>query len=328
MFSLKPVDSVDVHVLVDNVTDNLSTVPSFVETEMAALERRRKGTWVFGGSCLCCAAHGLSCLVTTRTGSISRTLLFDTGGEDRVFEQNVSRLAADLAPVESIVLSHGHWDHGGAMLRALQLIRDRNDGATIPYYAHPDMFRRRAMKRPDGSMLVIEDVPSIDALTTNGARVVNTKEPQLLLNGTAYVSGEIPRVTPFETGLPGQHRLALDGKSWEPDELIMDERFLAVNVLGKGLVVFSACSHAGVVNVLTSAKASFPSTPLYAVLGGLHLSGTNERIIPQTVEAMGKFNLSVIAAGHCTGWRGMTALANSFGDSRLAPLAVGKRFTF
>jgi 7,8-dihydropterin-6-yl-methyl-4-(beta-D-ribofuranosyl)aminobenzene 5'-phosphate synthase len=328
MLSLKPADSVDVHVLVDNVTDNLSTVPSFVETEVAALTRRRKGTWVTGGSCLCCAAHGLSCLITTRTGSVSRTLLFDTGGEDRVFEQNVSRLAADLAPVESIVLSHGHWDHGGAMLRALQLIRDRNGGAVIPYYAHPDMFRRRAMKRPDGAMLVIEDVPSIDALTNHGARVVNTKEPQLLLDGTAYVSGEIPRVTPFETGLPGQHRLALDGKTWEPDELIMDERFLAVNVRGKGLVVFSACSHAGVVNVLTSAKASFSGIPLYAVLGGLHLSGTNERTIPQTVEAMRGFNLSVIAAGHCTGWRAMTALANTFGDSKLAPLAVGKRYTF
>jgi 7,8-dihydropterin-6-yl-methyl-4-(beta-D-ribofuranosyl)aminobenzene 5'-phosphate synthase len=48
-----------------------------------------------------------------------------------------------------------------------------------------------------------------------------------------------------------------------------------------------------------------------------------ESIIPQTVEALGKFNLSVIAAGHCTGWRAMIALANAFGDSRLAPLAVG-----
>ena len=110
----------------------------------------------------------------------------------------------------------------------------------------------------DGSMRLMEDVPSIDALTSHGAKVVSTREPQLLLDGTAYVSGEIPRVTPFETGLPGQHRLALDGKSWEPDELIMDERFLAVNVLGKGLVVFSACSHAGVVNVLTSAKDFLP----------------------------------------------------------------------
>jgi 7,8-dihydropterin-6-yl-methyl-4-(beta-D-ribofuranosyl)aminobenzene 5'-phosphate synthase len=63
-------------------------------------------------------------------------------------------------------------------------------------------------------------------------------------------------------------------------------------------------------------------------MGGLHLSGTNERVIPQTVEAMKEFDLSVVAAGHCTGWRAMTALANAFGDSKLVPLAVGKRFTF
>ncbi len=328
MLALTPVDSVDVHVLVDNVTDNLSSVPSFVETEFAGLGRRRRGTWVLGGSCLCCAAHGLSCLIATRSGSVRRTLLFDTGPEDRVFEQNVSRLGADLAPVEAIVLSHGHWDHGGAMLRALQLILDRNGGRQLPYYAHPDMFRTRAAKLPDGSMRRMEDVPSIEALTSYGATVVNTTEPQLLLDGTAYVSGEIPRVTPFETGLPGQHRRTLDGKAWELDELIMDERFVAVNVRGKGLIVFSACSHAGVVNVLTHARASFPDVPLFAVLGGLHLSGTNERVIPQTVGAMRQFDLSVIAAGHCTGWRAMSALASAFGDSKLAPLSVGKRYTF
>ena len=43
MVTVKAVESVDVHVLVDNVTDNLSSVPSFVETEFAALGRRRRG---------------------------------------------------------------------------------------------------------------------------------------------------------------------------------------------------------------------------------------------------------------------------------------------
>ena len=108
----------------------------------------------------------------------------------------------------------------------------------------------------------------------------------------------------------------------------MDERFLAVHVAGKGLVVLSACSHAGIVNVLTSARASFPNVPLHAAMGGLHLSGTNERVIPQTVEVLKGFDLDVVAAGHCTGWRAMTALANAFGDKKLVPLAVGKRFTF
>lgn len=328
MARLETVDSAEVLVLVDNVTDNLSSAPAFVETEAAALNRRRRGAWVMAGDCLCCAAHGLSCLVTLRQGGRTRTLLFDTGPEDRTFEQNVSRLGADLGVVEAMVLSHGHWDHGGAMLRALQIIRDRNGGARIPVYMHPDMFRTRASKLPDGNMRLMQDVPGPDELTADGGDVVSTGEPLALLDGLVHLSGEIPRVTPFETGLPGQHRRTLDGKGWEPDELLMDERSIAFRVEGKGLVVLSACSHAGIVNVLTQAKATFPGVPLHAVMGGLHLSGTNERVIPQTVAALGELDVAVIAAGHCTGWRAMGALMNAFGDTRLVPLAVGKRFRF
>lgn len=328
MNALMPVDGVEVQVLVDNVTDNISSVPSFVETEIAALGRRRTGSWVQGGSCLCCAAWGLSCLISIRKGSETRTLLFDSGPEDGILERNVSRLGADLGTVEAIVLSHGHWDHAGAMLRALQLIRDRNGGREIPYYAHPDMFRTRADKQPNGSMRLIEDVPSVAALTAHGARVVTTTEAQLLLDGMVHVSGEIPRVTPFERGLPGQHRKTLDGAGWELDELIMDERFLIVDVAGKGMIVFTACSHAGVINVLKHARTRFGGVPLHAVVGGLHLAGVNEQIIPETIEALREFDLAVIAAGHCTGWRAMTALANAFGDSKLVSLSVGKRFSF
>jgi len=270
----------------------------------------------------------LSCLITVRKGSETRTLLFDTGPEDRTFEQNVSRLGVDLGKVDAIVLSHGHWDHAGAMLRALQLIRDRNGGREVPYFAHPDMFRTRATKIGKDSMRLMEDVPSIQALTAHGAQVINTTEPQLVLDGMAYVSGEIPRVSAFEHGLKGQHRKTLDGAGWELDELILDERFVAVNVAGKGVLVFTACSHAGVINVLTHARTCFGDAPLHGVVGGLHLSGSSEAIIPDTIAALREFELSVIAAGHCTGWRAMTALANAFGDSKVAPLAVGKRFRF
>lgn len=281
-----------------------------------------------GGGCLCCAAHGLSCLLTLRRGDEVHTVLFDTGPEDRTFEQNVSRLGVDLGPVEAMVLSHGHWDHAGAMLRALQLVRDRNGGREVPCYMHPDMFRSRAAKMPDGSMRLMEDVPSEAALTAQGGRVISTRDAQAIAGDTVYVSGEIPRRSGFEVGLPGQHRRTLDGKGWELDELLVDERFIAFNVKGKGLVVLTACSHAGVVNVLTHARECFPDVRMHAVLGGLHLSGTNERIIPQTVAALDGFGLDVIAAGHCTGWRAMTALANAFGDGKLAPLAVGKRLRF
>ncbi len=323
---LLPVDSLEILVLVDNATDMLSSTPQHVEGEAAGLMRR--GVRMLASKCLCCAVHGLSCLVTAHRGTASHTVLFDTGPEDYSFERNVTRLGADLGMVGSIMLSHGHWDHAGAMLLALGMIRGRNGGRKVPYYAHPGMFRSRAVKLPDGSLRLMEDIPSVEDLTAFGAEVVLTTEPQVVHDGMFFVSGEIPRVTPYERGFPGQVRLMEDGQSWQADELLMDERFLAVNVAGKGLVVFSACSHAGVVNVLTHARASFPGIPLHAVMGGLHLSGPNEAIIPQTVEGLRSFDLRTIAAGHCTGWRALTALANAFGDKILAPTAVGKRYTF
>ena len=323
---LRPVDRLEILVLVDNATDTLSSTPPHVETEAAGLMRR--GIRIMASKCLCCAAHGLSCLVTAYRGESSRTVLFDTGPEEYAFERNVTRLGADLGKVESIVLSHGHWDHAGAMLVALGMIRSRNGGRPVPWYGHPDMFRSRAVRLPNGSVRRMEDVPSSDDLAAFGAAVTVAREPQVLLDDMFFVSGEIPRVTAYERGYPGQVRLADDGETWEPDELLVDERFLAVNVAGKGLVVLSACSHAGIVNVLTHARASFPDEPLHAAMGGLHLSGANEAIIPETVEGLRGFGLATIAAGHCTGWRAMTALANAFGDRVLAPSAVGKRYTF
>jgi len=139
-------------------------------------------------------------------------------------------------------------------------------------------------------------------------------------------SGEIPRVTTYEKGFPGHKRMSEDEKSWEDDPLIMDERFLAVHVRGKGIVVFTACSHAGVVNVLSHARSSFPSVPLHAVVGGFHLAGGNEKIIAESVQDIGDFGLRLIAPGHCTGWRALNALVRAYGDSIVAPLAVGKIF--
>ena len=60
-------------------------------------------------------------------------------------------------------------------------------------------------------------------------------------------------------------------------------------------------------------------------MGGFHLSGSTEAIIPQTVEAIAPFELKLIAAGHCTGWRALGALAAAYGDA-VVPTAVGKRF--
>lgn len=320
---IEPVDSLEIVVIVDNVTDNLSSNPKYVETEVAGAWRR--GMKRLGGQCLCCAAHGLSCLITARIGDRSYTLLFDAGPDEWVFERNVVRLGLDLGKVGAIVLSHGHWDHAAAMPRALQMITLANGGKPVPTYMHPDMFASRAVKNPQGQMMPMEDIPSEKVLAGNGAELIMTRVEQAALSKSFYVSGEIPRVTHFERGMPGQHRLGPDGK-WELDERVVDERYVAVHIANKGLFVLTACSHAGLINVLTHASNRFPDVPIYGVLGGFHLSGATENIIPDTVDALEQFNPGLIAAAHCTGWRAMSALATRFKD-RVVLSAVGKRFS-
>ncbi len=321
---LLPADQVDVTVIIDNVTDSLSSTPAFVENEWTSHWRR--GMKSLGGRCLCCAAHGLSCLVTVTSGANRRTILFDTGPEEWVFERNVSRLGIDLGTVDALVLSHGHWDHAGAAPYALAMANLANGGRAVPTYLHPDMFRLRALKMPDGAMRLSDAVPSMEIMEANGGTMVCTTEPVAILDGMAFVSGEIPRSTSFEQGLQAQWHRTDDG-TWEHDPWIMDERYLAVHVKGKGLVVFSACSHAGIVNVLLDVRRRFPALPIHAVMGGLHLSGITEGAIPDTVAALKEFEIAVLAVGHCTGWRAVNALSNAFGNA-VVPSAVGKTYRF
>jgi 7,8-dihydropterin-6-yl-methyl-4-(beta-D-ribofuranosyl)aminobenzene 5'-phosphate synthase len=319
------VDRLEVQVLVDNVTDSLSTTPPFVTREWPALVR--KGMRRVAGANLCCANHGLSLVIRAVAGQREHVVLFDAGPVDYAVEHNGTRLGVDFGAIEAVVLSHGHWDHGGGLLKAVELMRAAAPERSAPVYLHPGMFAERGQRQPDGGVLPSGLLPTPADLESAGARPVFTDVPQLLLDAMFYLSGEIPRVTAYETGLRNHVRRGADG-DWEADPLIMDERFLAVAVKGKGVVVFTACSHAGVVNVLTHARECFPDRKLYAVMGGFHLSGETERLIPETVRDVAGFGLTVIAPGHCTGWRALNMLVQTCGEDTVAPLAVGKIFVF
>jgi len=325
--TLVPVDRLDVLVLVDNVTDFLSTTPTFVTRELVRLQRR--GMRLMTGGAICCASHGLSLVITAHGPHGARTMLFDGGPVDYAVERNGVRLGVDFGAIEAVMLSHGHWDHAGGIPRALAMIGTANGGRAVPLFLHPGMFHERGQRQSDGGVLPMDPIPTPKQWTAFGAEPIVTHAPQTVLDNMFFVSGEIPRVTTYEKGLARQVRRVADDVRWEPDPLVTDERFLAAHVRSKGLVVFSACSHAGIVNVLRHARASYPDVKLHAVMGGFHLSGgTEEAIIPNTVADLRGFGLDVIVPAHCTGWRAVNALEREFGEAVVAPSAVGKQFSF
>jgi len=191
----------------------------------------------------------------------------------------------------------------------------------FPLHLHPGVFVRRGIQLPKGDIMPLQEVPSRAVLTRAGYSLIESDRAEEIVDGTFFLSGEIPRRS-FERGMANHFRLTLSD-NWEPDPLVTDERFMVAHVRGKRLAIFTGCSHAGILNVCQHARELFPGIPFYALVGGLHLVYPNEDLIEETIAELKKFDFRLIMPGHCTGWRAVHAFVSAFGSDIVDPLAVG-----
>ena len=132
------------------------------------------------------------------------------------------------------------------------------------------------------------------------------------------MSGQVARTTGFEIGMP-IHQARSDG-GWKPNPRIEDDQNVVANVRGLGLVVVSACSHAGAVNVLRHARAITGVEAVAGFVGGLHLTGgLFESIIEPTAAAFAELGVARVVPGHCTGWRAVHRLERVVPDAFVQP---------
>jgi 7,8-dihydropterin-6-yl-methyl-4-(beta-D-ribofuranosyl)aminobenzene 5'-phosphate synthase len=166
--------------------------------------------------------------------------------------------------------------------------------------------------------------PSRGDLEAEGMEVIEERGPTLLIEGRTLITGQIPRITPFEKGFPPSHA-EINGQ-WQPDPWIHDDQAVVVHVRGKGLVVLTGCGHAGLINTLHHAQEATGIREIYAVIGGFHLTGSLfEPIIPPTIQALKEFSPKVIVPQHCTGFRATFEIAREFPDA-FVPTSVGTKF--
>ncbi len=321
--SLVPLASLAVDVITDDISDNYVSKTLFAVSEFANIVRA--GATVLSGEALLCANLGFGCRLVSNAGGVRHTLLFDTGPEGAIFLRNCANLGVALGEIEAIAVSHGHWDHMAALPATLAAIRGAGGEATV--HVNPGMFNERAIRLASGTVVPAALVPSPSEMSALGAQVVNDPAPRLLLEGHFFLSGEIPRVSSFEKGRVDHLSRTGPGAGWQPDPLLLDERMLVAHVRDLGLIVVSSCSHAGIVNVCIEVRRLFPEIPIHCVIGGLHLGGVMERLIPATVDGLRRFAIPHIITGHCTGWRALHALANAFGDA-VSQSAVGTTYNF
>ena len=332
-------DELRILIVVDNETDILSSIDEGVPQvpELAGHLSRAERLPQFqqhevkpGYEHLCCACHGFSALVTAWQGDREHTVLFDVGPYPDIWLQNAKRLAVDLSGIERLFLSHWHWDHSGGISEVVAAITSARKAAGIgdPLVVdlHPNRPDRRGVMLPTGVVFVLPDEPTFEAIEAAGGKIEKNDQNHGICDSFFLGSGEIERTTSYETGLAGH--LTIQGTEMEPDPLIMDERFLAARVRGRGTTVLSACSHAGVVNACLGAQAAFDRTDIDTVVGGYHLAGkAMEPRIPETVRDLEeRIKPRLVAPGHCSGWRAKAALSEAFAPGGYAPSVVGSMY--
>ena len=308
---MKEADSVEIISVVDNSIDFLSSINQKDANSLRQWSKKR--------SEMPKAEHGFSILIRVFSEGKSHSILFDTGCSSDGVIRNANCLGVNLKEVECVVLSHGHYDHFGGLLSVLKAV----DKPNLPLIVHEDMFKTRGESSKE-SIHIYPNFPSKEEL--KAAHLISTKQPQLFINDLLLVTGEIPRETTFERGYV-KHK-ALEREGWKPDPWILDDRAIAIHVRGKGLVIMSGCAHAGIINTIRCVQKITAVTDIYAVLGGFHLAGKgNEDKIKQTVEEMQLINPKRIVPSHCTGWRGIFAIANALPEAFVAN-SVGNLYKF
>jgi 7,8-dihydropterin-6-yl-methyl-4-(beta-D-ribofuranosyl)aminobenzene 5'-phosphate synthase len=266
------------------------------------------------------AEHGLAFLVSVTSGARRRTILFDTGSSAGGLVHNLRALGADPTEIETIVLSHGHFDHTIGLNGLVQQL-----DPLPPLVVHPDVWLKRRVAIPGREPFELPTT-SREKVRAAGFEVIEQRQPYSLLDGGLLTTGEIERTTEFERGLPVQQAFR-DGE-WQPDPLLYDDQALVAHLGDKGLVVITGCGHAGLINTVRHARKITGVDRVHAVIGGFHL-GTPafEPIIPPTVAALGEFEPRVVVPTHCTGWRAIHALAAAFPDAFIQN-SVGTRYVF
>lgn len=245
-----------------------------------------------------------------------RCLLFDTGSFGALFE-NARQLQVDLNAVEAVVISHGHFDHTGALQKYLQIYGPKK------VYAHSGAFARRPRKTQHG----YEEIGcpcSEEDLIKSGAHIEYIDSLTEIFPNV-FLSGSIPRHTDYEdVGGFGSFKIKIDGQI--KDDLIQDDMALYIRH-PKGTIIVSGCAHSGVINTINYAREKLVEPRVLAYIGGTHLMNAAPARLQKTAEALKDIKIEKLIVAHCTGFDAAAYLRQELGEN-LVKGEAGMGFIF
>ncbi len=192
----------------------------------------------------------------------------------------------------------------------------------LPVIAHPGLFRLNFIDKPYLRHVGVMQEDSREKIEENGGTLYLTEYPLQIMPGL-ITTGEVKRQTDFEeVGIA--LKTIVEGKIVE-DKMVDDLSLVAQ--MKRGNIIITGCSHAGIVNIVKHTIDLSGVDKIEAIIGGLHLVEAQIDRIKKTVDALSDFNISLISAGHCTGFNAQVELRKVFKE-KFIPLQTGMKFEF
>lgn len=255
------------------------------------------------------SVHGLSLYIETK----KHKLLFDLGPNE-LFAKNAQKLNVDVSKVDIVVISHGHYDHGGGLREFLNI----NSKAKI--YVQKTAFEKHYSNRSSGKKAFI----GLDKGVLPNERVVFVDNHLIIDEELELFSNvEAKLLTPSDN----QDLLMAAGALLVPDDF-RHEQNLIIKENGNLLMV-AGCAHNGIVNILEHFYALKKDFPTH-VIGGFHLYSYSKHKcedlakIKQIGEYLKTTNAKLYTC-HCTGTEPYEKLKGMLKE-KIKYLATGRQF--
>ena len=232
----------------------------------------------------CDFEHGLSLYVETQ----KHKLLMDTGCSDK-FLENAKRLSVQLENVDSVVLSHGHYDHGGGLLDFTKI----NSHARI--YVRENAFLDFYHGKDENKRYI-----GLDKRISNLAQLYYVSGNRRMDKELFLFTNVTSRILWPSSNL--ELTVEKDGVLVQDD--FSHEQYLVISQNGKNILI-SGCAHNGILNILEKYHQIFSKNP-DVVISGFHMmkkSGYKQEdidLIEKTAWKLKDYRTKFYTC-HCTG---------------------------
>lgn len=252
--------------------------------------------------------HGVSMHI--RFGDTN--ILFDTGGSDK-FIKNALKLEVNISEVDILVISHAHRDHGGGLDHFIKvnskakIFVHENAKNEFYYKDHYIGLDKKLLSKFKNRITYVND----DTDIMNGVSLLTSF-------GNTYLKPE------------NKNLYMKEKQTINPDN--MDHEVILVLKQNEEVVVFSGCSHNGILNMTNAALKKYPQYSVKAIFGGFHLAipGTgkmaeSQETVTKIAEIFQKLPVEKIYTGHCTGKEAFDVLKSVL-KTKLEPFRTGSIF--